>query len=303
MTDRLFYDRGGGGYGRAWAQRWLNGHQTWAVPGPRLDPSRYGVAHITDPAARAFTTQHHYLTSWVASTRRRYGLFDITVTPAELVGVAVMAIPPNKRVLTNVFPTLEAYEESLVLARLVLLDEVPWSAESMFMGEVCRLAAADGLRGVVMDSDPVPRYRPDGHGGMEEYMHGHVGACYQACSFTYLGVTDPQSQWLLPGGLVVSRRALQKVRAREQGHSYVEALLVEHGADPMQDGEDPRAWLRRAKHAAGARSAQHPGYHRYAVALDTSSRRRSRVLIAGEPRPYPKKHQGQLKLDLFGGMR
>ena len=104
MTDRLFYDRGGGGYGRAWAQRWLNGHQTWAVPGPRLDPSRYGVAHVTDPAARAFSTRHHYLTSWVASTRRRYGLFDITVTPAQLVGVAVMAIPPNKRVLTNVFP-------------------------------------------------------------------------------------------------------------------------------------------------------------------------------------------------------
>ena len=170
MSNRLFYDRGGGGYGRAWAQRWLDGHQTWAVPGPRLDPSRYGVAHVIEPAARAFSTRHHYLTSWVASTRRRFGLFDITVIPAQLVGVAVMAIPPNKAVLTNVFPTLEPYKESLVLARLVLLDEVPWSAESMFMGEVCRLAADDGIRGVVMDSDPVPRYRPDGHGGMEIYM-------------------------------------------------------------------------------------------------------------------------------------
>jgi hypothetical protein len=109
VTDRLLYDRGGGGYGRAWAQRWLNGHQTWAVPGPRLDPSRYGVAHVADPAARAFTARHHYLTSWVASTRRRYGLFDIAVTPARLVGVAVMAIPPNKLVLTNVFPTLEPF--------------------------------------------------------------------------------------------------------------------------------------------------------------------------------------------------
>jgi hypothetical protein len=259
------------------------------------------VAHVTDPAARAFSTQHHYLASWVASTRRRYGLFDITAAPAQLVGVAVMAIPPNKRVLTNTFPGLEAYEESLVLARLVLLDEVPWSAESMFMGEVCRLAAADGLRGVVMDSDPVPRYRPDGCGGMEMYMPGHVGACYQACSFSYLGVTDPQSQWLLPSGLVVSRRSLQKVRAREQGNRYVQALLVEHGAEPMRDGEDPRAWLRRAKHATGARSMRHPGYHRYAVALGTSRRLRSNVMIAGASRAYPKKHQGQLELDLFGG--
>ena len=237
----------------------------------------------------------------MASTRRRYGLFDITVTPARLVGVAVMAIPPNKLVLTNTFPALEPYEESLVLARLVLLDEVPWSAESWFMGEVCRLAAADGLRGVVMDSDPVPRYRPDGHGGLEKYTPGHVGTVYQAMSFRYLGTTDPQSQWLLPSGLIVSRRSLQKVRAQEQGHGYVEAQLVEHGAEPIQDGEDPRAWLRRAKHDAGARSTQHPGYHRYAAALGTS-RQRSNVLIAGEPQAYPKKHQGQLELDLFGAM-
>jgi hypothetical protein len=301
VSNRLFYDRGGG-YGRAWAQRWLNGHQTWTVPGPRFYPSRYGVAHVTESAARAFSTQHHYLTSWVASTRRRYGLFDITVTPALLVGVAVMAIPPNKLVLTNTFPALEPYEESLVLARLVLLDAVPWSAESWFMAEVGRLAAADGLRGVVMDSDPVPRYRPDGHGGREKYTPGHVGTVYQAMSFLYLGTTDPQSQWLLPSGLVVSRRSLQKVRAREQGHGYVEAQLVQHGAEPMQDGEDSRAWLRLAKHATGARSTQHPGYHRYAVVLGTSRRQRSNVLIAGQPRAYPKKHQGQLELDLFGAM-
>jgi hypothetical protein len=105
------------------------------------------------------------------------------------------------------------------------------------------------------------------------------------------------------GNSRASRRSLQKVRAREQGHRYVEALLVEHGAEPMQDGEDPRAWLRRAKHATGARSAQHPGYHRYAVALGTSRSQRNKVLIAGEPRPYPKKHRGQLELDLFGEMR
>ena len=88
----------------------------------------------------------------------------------------------------------------------MLLDEVPWSAESMFMGEVCRLAADDGIRGVVMDSDPVPRYRPDGRGGMEMYMPGHVGTVYQACGFRHLGHTDPQSQWLLPDGLVVGGR-------------------------------------------------------------------------------------------------
>jgi hypothetical protein len=42
---------------------------------------------------------------------------------------------------------------------------------------------------------------------MEKYMPGHVGTVYQAMSFLYLGTTDPQSQWLLPSGLVVSRRS------------------------------------------------------------------------------------------------
>ena len=164
------------------------------------------------------------------------------------------------------------------------------------MGEVCRLALADGLRGVVMDSDPVPRYRPDGRGGMEQYTPGHVGCVYQACGFRYLGPTDPRSQWLLPDGLIVSRRALQKVRAGDQGHRYVETLLIEHGAEPMQDGEDPRAWLRRAKLATRARSVQHPGYHRYAVGLGGRRGRRNPALIAGGARPYPKKNAGQLTL-------
>ena len=70
----------------------------------------------------------------------------------------------------------------------------------------------------------------------------------------------------------------------------------------MQDGEDPRAWLRLAKYATGARSVQHPGYHRYAVPLGTSRHQRDKVLIAGESQPYPKKYQGQLELNLFGAM-
>ena len=289
--------------GRRWAQRWLDGTQTWATaPGPVFDPDRYTVAHVTEAAARDFVTRHHYLSTWVASTRCRYGMFDHSTTPARLVGVAVMAIPPNKAVLTNVFPTLTPYKESLVLSRLVLLDQVPWSAESHMMGQVCGLAVNDGLYGLVMDSDPVPRYRPDGNGGWEQYMPGHVGSLYQSCGFQHLGPTSPQSQWLLKDGTILSRRALQKVRASESGHRYVEALLVKHGADPMQEGEDPRLWLSGAKLASGARSVQHPGFLRYAVGLTSAQprlglrARRNPGLIAPRAYPYPKKHAGQLAL-------
>jgi len=37
------------------------------------------------------------------------------------------------------------------------------------------------------------------------------------------------------------------------------------------------------------------------VALGTSRRQQDKVLIVDEPQRYPKKHQGQPELDLFGG--
>ena len=69
---------------------------------------------------------------------------------------------PTTQFLLRPFPGLAKGDEFAEPVRLVLLDEVPANAESHFMGEVFRLAAGVGYRGIVLFSDPNPRYDDDG---------------------------------------------------------------------------------------------------------------------------------------------
>src|SRR5215813_7004166 len=138
------------------AMRWSPGRrQSWRREGELIDPGAYYVAEISDDAtAKAYVTGRHYSGSYPAAARR-YGLYR---TDGDgLAGVAVLSVPPQAKVLTAVFPGLEPYSESLELGRFVLDDEVAYNGESMFLAEVLRLAGADGVRGVVSFSDPVPR--------------------------------------------------------------------------------------------------------------------------------------------------
>jgi hypothetical protein len=50
----------------------------------------------------------------------------------QLVGVAVLAVPMNSAVLTDMFPGLAAMTESAELARLVLLDEAAANGVVLF---------------------------------------------------------------------------------------------------------------------------------------------------------------------------
>ena len=138
-------------------QRWTDRIQSWRRPEDGgFDPSRYGAAEIGEASAKRFVTGHHYSGTYPAASRR-YCLFDLT--DGELVGTAVLSVPARREVLTAVFPGLEPYAESAELGRFVLLDEVPANGESWFWAECRRLAATDGVRGVVAFSDPVRRTR------------------------------------------------------------------------------------------------------------------------------------------------
>ena len=97
------------------------------------------------------------------------------------VGGPEYAVPVDAAVLTTPFPGLEPYVESIELSRLVLLDEVPFNAESWFVARCHHELALCGIRGVVSFSDPLPRHRSDG----TAVMPGHVGTVYQALSFRY----------------------------------------------------------------------------------------------------------------------
>lgn len=260
-----------------YCQRWRDGRHSFRHRSEGgFDRTRYEVAAIPEPQARAFVEAHHYSRSYPAD-RLRYGLFD----GEQLAGVAVLSVPARAAVLTNVFPGLVAYRESLELGRLVLVDAVPANAESWFLARVWELAAGAGVRGVVSFSDPLPRARRDG----TTVFAGHVGCIYQASNAAYLGRGTPRTLTLLPDGSVLSDRAQQKVRAQEQGHAGTERALVAWGAAPRREGEDAIGWLRGALARVGARKVRHPGNHRYAFAIGAARRR---VAVAGAAQSYPK---------------
>jgi len=271
--------------------RWSPGQvQTWKRPEDGgFDPARYGVAAIDEASAKSYVLDRHYSGSYPAASLR-FGLFDQAAGQAEgqaLVGAAVLSVPTSRRVLTNVFPGLEPYAESLELGRFVLDDEVPANAESWFLGQCFRLAAEAGVRGVVSFSDPLPRTRPDG----SVIMPGHVGTIYQATNATYTGRATPRTLTLLRDGTVFSPRAQQKIRAQDQGHEYAERQLVSLGAPVRRAGETPAAWLNRALAEVG-RQVRHHGNHRYAFAIGTKSQRRA-VTVALPGRSYPKTADAQ----------
>lgn len=259
-------------------QRWTERAHSWRhLSEGGFDRSRYDVAAIaSDAVAKRFVTGHHYSGTY-PSARQRYGLYE----RGALVGVAVLSVPSNTLALTNTFPSLRPFAESLELGRLVLVDAVPANAESWFLARVWELAAQTGLRGVLSLSDPMPRTTREGR----VVMPGHVGAIYQASNATYLGRATPRTLNLLDDGTVVDDRAAQKVRADEKGHEYVEARLVAQGARPREADEGGAAWLREALQAVGARKQRHPGNHRYAFTIGP---RRRLVPVLGRRQAYPK---------------
>jgi hypothetical protein len=260
-------------------QRWRDGAHSWRHRSEGgFDSSHYDVVETPEADARGFVVAHHYARTYPAATQR-YGLYR----GPSLVGVVVLGVPMQARVLTNVFPDLVPYDESLELSRLVLLDEVPANAETWFLAHAFRLAARCGVRGVVSFSDPVPR-RVEGR----TVFAGHVGIVYQAKGAVFCGRSSPATKVLLRDGTVLDNRALSKVRGGEQGHAYVERRLVVAGARPPRAGRSGRDWLAQALDEAGATRLRHRGNYRYAFALGRSRDERRHVRIATLAQPYPK---------------
>lgn len=241
---------------------------------------------MAESIAAEYIRQHHYAKT-LPSTSYRYGLLDHASGQPELVGVATLGVPMSSKVLTNVFPTLVPYEESLEFNRLVLAEKVPANGETWFCAQVFRHAAAEhGVRGVLTFADPVPRWRTTGR-RPELIKPGHVGIVYQALGFSAVGRSTPRTLLLLPDATVLTARALAKVTGGEQGAGGVIARLVTFGAAPPEPGAEPRRWLADAARTVGARRVRHPGNYRYALRIGTRAER-ARTQIALPSTPYPK---------------
>jgi hypothetical protein len=119
-------------------------------------------------------------------------------------------------------------------------------------------------------------------------MRGHIGRIYQAKGGIYTGRSWPKTVSVLPDGTEVNGRAKQKVRAQEQGHEYVERLLIARGARSPRAGEDMRVWLAEALEDVEARNFRHRGNHRYVFLLDRTARDRAKVKVGYAAQPYPR---------------
>ncbi|CAM5537621.1 Mom family adenine methylcarbamoylation protein [Leifsonia shinshuensis] len=120
------------------SQRWELGRASWRRPSDGgFSPASFSVVPLAETVARGFVERHHYSGSFPAA-RLSFGLLTdderlavdgSTVDGRALVGVAVLSVPMRAAVLSNVFPDLEPFAESLELGRLVLTD-TPANAES-----------------------------------------------------------------------------------------------------------------------------------------------------------------------------
>lgn len=299
-----------------YCQRWAEGRHSWRhVSEGGFDASQFVVHPIPEALARSVVARHHYAgtlpatrLSWGLLTRDERLIDDSTpqMGGLGLVGAACLSVPMTASVLSNVFPQLEPFAESLELGRLVLTDPVPANAESWFLTRVWRQAAVAGIRGIVSFADPLPRQRitlrtlQDGTAAevVETLSPGHVGACYQGAGAIACGRSTARTLVYLPRhGTVLSERTLSKIRLQESGSAAAERHLVALGATPRRISQDPRTWLRSALDDVGATRLRHPGNFRYAWPIGTRRERR-RSTIAIPPTPNPKADTHRLPVPL-----
>lgn len=254
-----------------------------------FDPARYEVERLDgDAIAKAYCLTHHYSGTYPAA-QHRYGLY-LTAAERDLVGVAVFSVPASLSVITRAFPDLD-YTSACELGRLVLegpphqgTGRAPANAESWFVARCLADLAGRGVRGVIAFSDPVPRRTADGR----TVLPGHTGVVYTALNMTYTGRGTARYLTVLPDGRSISDRALQKVRARERGHEYVERRLIGLGAAVPRAGQDPADWLVQALEDVSARRIRHRGNHRYVTTLGQTRRDRAGVRVALPALPAPR---------------
>jgi hypothetical protein len=256
------------------AQRWRARRESFRQRGESFDASTFEVAPIaSDTIARTFVQAHHYSASYPAA-RERFGLYQ----GAELVGVAVYSVPCHPNVISNWFPF--EWRAGVELGRFVLLDSVPFNAESWFLARTRELLARAGYLGIISFADDQPRTSASGGAS----FGGHVGTIYQASNAILAGRGKGQCLMVLPNGRTWHRRNRGKVIGLERGHESAVAELVRWGARPFDAGseESRRAWLARAL-ATATRRIRHQGCLRYLWGLTRSVRRH---LPASDP--YPK---------------
>ena len=274
-------------------QRWRERREAFRRRGEAFDPSGFGVELLDRHAtAREFVTRHHYSGSW-PSVSVCVGLYRRRLFFApELVGVCTFGTGASQKSIPRW--TGVPADEGLQLNRLVLLDEVPFNAETWTLARAFAILQADRprVRAVLSYSDPVPRRDEAG----VVTMPGHVGAAYQAKGARYVGLSDPELKWLDARGCLLDGRSLSKVRALDTGDpvkskggaAYARTLLA-LGAQPRRPHETWTRWVERITRGGEGpfTPLRHPGNHVYV--FDPAGVANTLPDTTAPARPYPKK--------------
>lgn len=254
------------------SQRWTEHQPTWKRPEDGgFDKRLYKAVLIDYRTARDFVVRHHYSRSYGAVKRcGRFGMVE-RATDA-LVGVAAFGVPASRHLMPMVYPGL-GYDRAAELLRFVLLDEVASNAETWFAAQALHSLSRDGLFGVVAHSDPVPRVDVAG----QVIMPGHIGEIYRDGGWGYVGQAEPRILRQFPDGTVLNERSAEKVPAGHRGGGGVVKRMVEFGADPLTDRDDPRKWLTFWT-ARLTTPVEQPGVHRYVRLLGSKTQQRHTVM-------------------------
>jgi hypothetical protein len=169
--------------------------------------------------------------------------------------------------------------------------------ETWFLRECLRYLAGDGIAGVVSFADPVPRLVAG-----RTLFAGHIGTIYQASNAVLTGRSTPRYVTILPDGTSLSDRALQKVRAQEVGHAYVERRLLALGARPLHAGTNPARWLTEALDDVHAVRLRHRGCLRYAMLTSRAARRHVRLRLPSHHYGHPTYAVGTINQLADGGI-
>jgi hypothetical protein len=262
-------------------QRWKDRKESYRQRGDAFHPEEYGVELIErDTVAKEFVVKNHYSASYPAA-RVRVGLYHKRLGwfGLELVGLAVFSVPLQAASIAHY--TGCSATEGIELGRFVLLDEVPFNAESWFLARARKMLHTElpTLKTIISYSDPMPRQDATGR----VITPGHIGQIYQASNAVYLGQSTPRTHYLTASGRFLSQRALSRIRNQEKGQEAASRMLLAEGASRRQEGEAPDAWVTRVLQEGAFQKVHHPGNHVYAFPLVSSLRLTSTS-------PYPHKN-------------
>jgi hypothetical protein len=244
-------------------QRWRLGRDSHRARAADFRPGDYGVELLADDTRpRAFIEAHHYSGSYPAA-RCRVGLFRrLPFAAPELVGVAVYSV--------GVQPKAPAKWSGLAaaicpdLGRLVLLDDVPYCAETWILARAFAVLRGElpGVAVVLSYSDPLPRVTDAGH----VVMPVPCGRDFTALAAVY----DPDVV-IDPTGRVDHRRRRQQRRhvAAARGREAAAELDRGVGEQAVEAGADGR----RQRRAVGGRSGGGRGGDHRRVPLQHRRRR------------------------------